>query len=56
MNTNLLLAVSVILVGVILISINYSAMSNLYMYSAPLNSWCLEAVFIVWCDKTGRIL
>ncbi len=37
MGTNHLLAVSVITVGVILISINYSAISDFYAYSVPLN-------------------
>lgn len=37
MSTNLLLAISVIMVGIILISINYSAISDFYTYSVPLN-------------------
>jgi len=37
MNTNLLLAISVVMVGIILISINYSAISDYYTYSVPLN-------------------
>lgn len=38
MNTNLLLAISVIMVGIILISINYGAISDYYSYSVPLNN------------------
>ncbi|PJB96459.1 MAG: hypothetical protein CO079_09800, partial [Nitrosopumilales archaeon CG_4_9_14_0_8_um_filter_34_10] len=37
MNSNLLLALSVLMVGVILISINYPAISDFYAYSIPLN-------------------
>lgn len=37
MNSILLLAISVITVGVILLSINYSAISDFYTYSVPLN-------------------
>ncbi|EIJ65742.1 hypothetical protein BD31_I0818 [Candidatus Nitrosopumilus salaria BD31] len=37
MNSNLLLTMSVIMVGVILISINYSAIVDFYIYSVPLN-------------------
>lgn len=37
MNTNLLLAASVFMVGIILLSINYSAINNFYTYSVPLN-------------------
>ena len=37
MNTNLLLAVSVFVVGIILLSINYAAINNFYTYSVPLS-------------------
>ena len=36
MNTNLLLAVSVLMVGTILLSINYTAIIDFYTYSVPL--------------------
>jgi len=37
MNTNILLAISVMMVGTILISLSYAAISDFYAYSVPLN-------------------
>jgi len=42
MNTNLLLAISVMMVGIILISINYESISDFYNYVVPLNSFVIE--------------
>lgn len=42
MNSNVLLAISVVVVGTILISINYSAISDFYTYSVPLKNFVVE--------------
>ncbi|AFS80707.1 hypothetical protein NKOR_04085 [Candidatus Nitrosopumilus koreensis AR1] len=42
MNTNLLLALSVVVVGIILISINYESISNFYTYSVPLKDYTVS--------------
>jgi len=42
MNTNLLLAISVVVVGIILISINYESISNFYTYSVPLKDFTVS--------------
>ena len=42
MNTSLLLAISVVMVGIILISINYSSIHDFYAYSVPLNNFTVS--------------
>lgn len=42
MNTNLLLVISVLMVGTILFSVNYNAIDNFYKYSVPLNKSVVE--------------
>ena len=42
MKTNLLLAISVVLVGIVLILINYESISSFYAYSVPLKNFAIS--------------
>lgn len=54
MNTNLLLVISVIMVGTILISINYSSIDNFYKYHKPLLKMEFETIDQL-CDLDCKI-
>lgn len=54
MNTNLLLVISVIMVGTILISINYPSIDNFYKYSEPLLKMEFETIDQL-CDLDCKI-
>lgn len=50
MSTNLLLGISIVMVGIILISINYSSIDNFYKYSEPFQKIEFETID-QYCDS-----